>query len=106
MWVQEVISSIVGCYSARVDDLDNPSLQAQLATDTIFEAMAAALTHGSAVQAGQLTEETGKHPGMPCPKGLHINTPVPTHSCASALHSAFKLVDSLCKRCMLQECAP
>ncbi len=61
--VQEVISSIVSCYCARVSRLDDASMGAQLAKDSIFDAMADALTGGTAVQVAELMMETGDQKG-------------------------------------------
>ena len=58
--VQEVISSIVSCYCYRVHSLDDATMQARLAKDSIFDTMAEALTAGTAIQMAQLMQETGQ----------------------------------------------
>ena len=59
--VQEVVSSIVGCYCARVQRTAAAEVQAELDNDTIFQAMADAMTTGAAVQVQELMTETGMH---------------------------------------------
>ncbi|KAL0031101.1 hypothetical protein WJX77_003837 [Trebouxia sp. C0004] len=56
---QEVISSIVACYCVGLTSLVDASMQAQWGKDSIFAAMAAALTGSSAVQVAELMMETG-----------------------------------------------
>ncbi|DBB10139.1 TPA: hypothetical protein ACH3X3_001723 [Trebouxia sp. C0006] len=56
---QEVISSIVACYCVGLSSLEDASMQAQWAKDSIFDAMAAALSGSSAVQVAELMMETG-----------------------------------------------
>lgn len=62
--MQEVTSSIVSCYRARVNSLEDASKHAQLAKDSIFDAMADALTSGTAVQLAELMMETGDPKGF------------------------------------------
>ncbi len=57
--MQEVIGSIVACYCAGLSSLEDASMQAQLAKDSIFDAMADALTGSSAIQVAELMMETG-----------------------------------------------
>ncbi len=57
--LQDVISSIVACYCAGLSSLEDASMQAQSAKDSIFDAMAAAFTGSSAVQVAELMMETG-----------------------------------------------
>ena len=57
--MQEVVSSIVACYCAGLSSLEDASVQAQWAKDSIFDAMAAAFTGSSAVQVAELMMETG-----------------------------------------------
>ncbi len=57
--MQEVISSIVACYCAGLSSLEDASMQAQWAKDSIFDAMAAAVSGSSAVQVAELMMETG-----------------------------------------------
>ncbi len=57
--MQEVISSIVACYCVGLSSLEDASMQAQWAKDSIFDAMAAALSGSSAVQVAELMMETG-----------------------------------------------
>jgi len=57
--MQEVISSIVACYCAGLNSLEDASMQARWAKDSIFDAMADALTGSSAVQVAELMMETG-----------------------------------------------
>ena len=62
MWVvQEVVSSIVACYCARVQRTAAADMQAELGTDTIFDALADAMTPSAAVQPAELITETGMH---------------------------------------------
>ncbi|DBA73022.1 TPA: hypothetical protein ACH3X2_009967 [Trebouxia sp. C0005] len=56
---QEVVSSILTCYCAGLNSLEDASMQAQLAKNSIFDAMADALTGSSAVQVAELMMETG-----------------------------------------------
>ena len=58
--VQEVVSSIVGCYCACVQRMA-VEVQTELDHDTIFEAMADAMTSSAAVQVQELMTETGTH---------------------------------------------
>lgn len=57
--MQEVVSSILTCYCAGLNSLEDASMQAQLAKNSIFDAMADALTGSSAVQVAELMMETG-----------------------------------------------
>lgn len=57
--MQEVVSTIVGCYCARLQRMATAEVQAELQHDTIFQAMADAMTTGAAVQVQELMTETG-----------------------------------------------
>lgn len=59
--MQEVVGSIVGCYCARVQQMAASHMWAQLDKDTIFVALADAMTPGAAVQEAELMTETGMH---------------------------------------------
>ena len=59
--VQEVVGSIVGCYSARVQKMAASDMWAELDKDSIFDALADAMTPGPAVQVAELMTETGMH---------------------------------------------
>lgn len=62
MWVvQEVVSSIVGCYHACVQKMVTPGRRAELDKETIFDALADAMTQSAAVQVAELMTETGMH---------------------------------------------
>lgn len=54
-----MVSSIVGCYSARVQRMAAAEVQAELDHDSVFQAMADALTTSAAVQVQELMTETG-----------------------------------------------
>lgn len=58
--MQEVVSSIVGCYCARVQRLQTAGMQDLLARDSIFAALADAMTASAAVQVAELMTETGR----------------------------------------------
>ena len=62
--VQEVVGSIVACYRARVQRMSASDMRAELDKDTIFDALADAMTPGAAVQVVELMTETGmpRHP--------------------------------------------
>ena len=59
--MQEVVSSIVSCYCARVQRLQAAGMQDVLARDSIFDAVADATTASVAVQVAELMTETGGH---------------------------------------------
>ena len=59
--LQEVVGSIVGCYSARVQRMAASDMWAELDKDTIFDALADAITPGAAVQVAELMTETGMY---------------------------------------------
>lgn len=62
MWVvQEVVSSIVGCYYACVQKMATPGMRAELDKETIFDALADAMTPSAAVPVAELMTETGMH---------------------------------------------
>lgn len=59
--VQEVVGSIVGCYRGRVQEMSAFDMRAELDKDTIFDALADAVTPGATVQVAELMTETGMH---------------------------------------------
>ncbi len=79
--MQEVISSIVACYCAGLNSLEDASMQARWAKDSIFDAMADALTGSSAVQVAELMMETGD-------KKMSMHTAHDTFCLLACLHTA------------------